>query len=530
MNRWYQDAALKAMWDYYIDGNQGNQIVALPTGTGKSRVIAEWNMRVFNAYPNTRFLNLTHVKELVKQNAAELLDLWPNAPVGICSAGLRRFNTTLPIVFAGIQTAESRTTQLGYRDFVLVDECHLLSPSDTSRYQRLIKALKVINPNLKVIGLSATPYRERHHLLDEKDVFTDVSFDLCSKEGFNRLVREGFLVAPIARPTSTRLDAERCDLSNLSDQEWAFDKKEINWKCCEEIAHYGSNYQSWAVFCTGISHCEHVTEILKYMGVNVDCVHNKKGSKHNDKVIQDWKEGKIRAIVNRDMLTVGVNNPRCDFIAELRATSRPGLLVQIRGRSTRPFPGKSHSLILDFAGNTERCGPINDPFIVAKRTGKGRTGEMPVRVCGACGCYCSLRAVSCEACGFVFPVNSKLSSEASALPVVRGDSAPELITHKVHHTVYKAHMKQGRIPSLAVTYHCGDKGIQPFRRWVCFEHPGFAGKNARNWWRQRSNAPVPGTVNEALGFIQEIGLLQPAEIIVEIGGQYPEIKEEIFNA
>ena len=118
----YQSAASDSLFDYWAN-NTGNPIVALPTGTGKSLVIADFIKRAVSFYPGTVILVLTHVKELVEGNFEELLDIWPTAPAGIYSAGLNRKDVNKPIIFAGIGSI-AKAVHLFKPDLILIDECH----------------------------------------------------------------------------------------------------------------------------------------------------------------------------------------------------------------------------------------------------------------------------------------------------------------------------------------------------------------------------------------------------------------------
>src|SRR5574343_340540 len=86
----YQDVAVDSIFEYFDSGQVGNPIVAMPTGTGKSLVIGSFIRRAYEAYPSTRIMKLTHVKELISQNLQKLLAIWPTAPAGVYSARLHR--------------------------------------------------------------------------------------------------------------------------------------------------------------------------------------------------------------------------------------------------------------------------------------------------------------------------------------------------------------------------------------------------------------------------------------------------------
>jgi DNA repair protein RadD len=153
----YQLAAVDSIYTYFA-AKAGNPIVAMPTATGKSVVIAEFCKHVLSSYPGQRILVATHQKELIEQNHQKLVDHWPQAPVGIFSASVGR-REVAPITFVGIQTVAKKAALFGHIDLMLIDECHLVGASQNTQYLLFIEALKAVNPHLKVIGLTATPYR-----------------------------------------------------------------------------------------------------------------------------------------------------------------------------------------------------------------------------------------------------------------------------------------------------------------------------------------------------------------------------------
>ena len=172
--RSYQEMAINGIWDYFANGGNGNPLCCMPTGTGKSIVIAFLIYRVMSSYPGQRVLALTHVKELIKQNSDKLSEVWPTAPYGIFSAGLRKRETNLPIIFGGVASVAPAIDSLGRFDLVLIDEAHLMNGKIDSMYGSIIAKLSAINPFLKVIGFTATPYRTGQGLLTESALYPHI--------------------------------------------------------------------------------------------------------------------------------------------------------------------------------------------------------------------------------------------------------------------------------------------------------------------------------------------------------------------
>ena len=142
----YQNEAVKSIFNYFWTHPEGNPLVACPTGTGKSLIIAEFLKQVLHKYPNQKIMVLTHVKELIKQNHEKMMMVWPTAPAGIYSAGLKKRDTINPILFAGIGSVVRKPERFGHVDILIIDECHLVSPSKSTMYQQFIDDLTVVNP------------------------------------------------------------------------------------------------------------------------------------------------------------------------------------------------------------------------------------------------------------------------------------------------------------------------------------------------------------------------------------------------
>lgn len=534
--RYYQDEAIDAVPAYYMAGNVGNPLIALPTGTGKSLVIAGALKRYYETWQNQRFIVLTHVKELVEQNANKLFNLWPSAPAGIYSAGLKSRDTALPIIFGGIASVAKNIEAFGRRDLAFVDEAHLLSPNVNTMYQKVFAMLRELNPNLKVVGLTATPYRLGQGLLTDGGLFTDVIYDLTGIEGFNRLLAEGYLAPVRPKRTGVELDVSGVGLNNgefaAGALEAAVDTDELTYAAVRETVEQGQNRKAWLVFASGIHHAEHVAEMLRKFGVAAAAVHSRMSSAERDEAIADFKTGKLRALVNKDVLTTGFDHPPVDLISMLRPTMSPGLWVQMLGRGTRPFEGKDDCLVLDFAGNTRRLGPINDP-VLPKAKGKGGGGRVPIKLCQACGTYNHISAKFCEKCGEDLATEDSgigLTPEASTAELIR-TTLPIIETFPVDMVLYARHTKrtddEDAPPTMKVTYVCGIRG---FSEWHAFDNEGFGGKKARTWWRERSNyePPRPGlhypydtATDAALSATEQ--LRRPARVRVNVNTQYPRI-------
>lgn len=556
-DRYYQAEAVASIWNYFQQGGVGNPIVAMPTGTGKSVVIARFLQSVYQSFPHQRVMLLTHVKELIAQNFEKLLMLWPFAPAGIYSSGLKRKELGKPITFAGIQSVYKLWALFGHIDLIIIDEVHLVSPSEATMYQAFIAGLRSINPYLKLIGLTATPWRLGHgRIIDPVEdrkgnliqpLFTDICYDITGTEAFNRLIAEGFILPLRPRRTKTVFEADglhmrggEFDQSEL--QMWVDEHDKLTYSALQEAIQVAREEQrhSWLIFATGNRHADTIGQMLDELGVTNGVVHSNREGR--DEVLAASRAGRITAVVNNNVLTTGFDNPLIDMIVMLRQTASPVLWVQMLGRGTRALyapgynlddlggrlgaiaaSGKRDCRVLDYAGNTRRLGPINDPKI-PQRKGKGG-GDAPVKACDRCDEYVHASLRECPFCGFQFEFTTKLQGEASEQELVRGDD-PIVEVFKIDHVTASKHEKMGKPPSVKLSYYSGLRTV--FTDYIMPEHEGYARRKSVGLWRDMGGpAELPNSTAEALGVIDLLRM--PTHLRVWVNKQYPEILARCYD-
>jgi DNA repair protein RadD len=303
--------------------------------------------------------------------------------------------------------------------------------------------------------------------------------------------------------------------------EAAVDKDTITRAAAKEIVQYGEGRQSWLVFCAGISHAQHVREELHVLGTQAFCVFGETPKAERDQLILDFRNGRIKCLVSVNTLGTGLNVPQVDLIALLRPTASAGLFLQQCGRGFRKAPKKANCLILDFARNTARHGPVDT--ITANTASKERGNGKPlVKECPQCASIIPLSSKECPDCGYAFPCIST-AHEAAAdgeRPIL--SQATWLNVCKM--TCYK-HVKKGSQPSLRVEYECGS--LLMLREWICLEHLGYPRSKAEDWWIKAGGGPVPRNVDEALKRRNE--LLAPVQIKVRQVGKYFQVEERRYE-
>jgi DNA repair protein RadD len=542
--RWYQQEANTATLNYLLanagKGIPANPLIVLPTGSGKSLTINDLIRTIFYYYGTQKIIVATDVKELVEQNSNNMLEYWPQAPIGVCSAGLGRYETQWPIIYGGIKTLINRIDELGTVSILIVDEAHMVSDKSTATYVKFIQALRLRNPHLVVIGYTATDYRLGMGKLTEGGIFTQVVYDMTTPEAFTRLFVEGFLVPPVAKQTKTQLSTDDVSLNgsngdyNLTELQAAVDTDELNYLCLKEACEMGYDRRSWLVFCSGVEHAQHCAEILRRFGVPTEAVYDGLNKKQRREILAAYKGGELRAVTNNNILTKGFDHPMLDFIINLRPTVSASLWVQMLGRGMRPFFDainnirKRNCLVADFARNVDKLGTI-DNIRIPNKKGKGG-GEAPFWLCESCNTKNHARAAFCIDCGAVHVFEQKLVETAATVEFLSNPS-PDIqlfdVTGPVIYMPYQPKTKpDGTVPKrcLHVTYHCKN------RRFIEMLRPDgkpYEIHKFHDWWKQRHLADPPASLYDIQFYTDQ--LRKPRQIRVWVNkGKYPEILGAIF--
>lgn len=530
----YQITAVMALFHYFFTSG-GNPLVAMPTGTGKSMVIAWFIRALHHFFPYTRVMMLTHVKKLIEQNFAKLLDNWPTAPAGIFSAGLKRKENTYPITFGGIQSMANAPDEFPAPDLIVVDEAHLVSHNSETMYRQFIAYMQERNPNLRVIGLSATCYRMGLGSLTEGGIFTDVCVDMTTIQWFTWFIANNYLAPLHAVKTDFQIDASQVRIQGGEyvnrELEALVDNKDVIAKALRETCGIAAERNRWLLFTPGVGSCNHVAQQLNSWGVPTVAVHSKLSTEEHDANFEAFADGAVRCAVNVNELTTGVDIPEIDYIGCLQHTRSTSRWVQLLGRGTRPAPwaAKRDCLVGDFTTNSRDLGPINDPVLPRppreRKGGGGGMGTAPQRACPKCKSWVHASIGTCPYCSYYFPPPMNIVGQAAGIEVMRLDD-PVVESIPVLHVVYDVHHKRGRPDSMVVTYHCQgeDGGNIPrrFKEYICLEHDGGAGNKARNWWRERCpDVEPPATVQRAIDLSRRLRI--PKRVRVWVNKSQPEI-------
>ncbi|WP_118986289.1 DEAD/DEAH box helicase [Photorhabdus sp. CRCIA-P01] len=352
----YQQEAVDATVNHFRHHHEP-AVIVLPTGAGKSLVIAE-----LAKLARGRVLVLAHVKELVAQNYSKYCAY--GLPADIFSAGLQQKQSAGKVVFGSVQSVARNLEHFDNQfSLLIIDECHRISDDENSQYQQIIHHLRQNNPQLRLLGLTATPYRlaigwiyqyHYHGMIrgDENCFFRDCIYELPLRY----MIKHGFLVPP------KRLDMPvmQYDFSQVrSSQQGIFNETDLNHEIkrqkritphiIRQVIEYSADRKGVMLFAATVEHAKEIFQLLP--SGQAALVSADTSTADRDLFIEAFKTQQLRYLVNVAVLTTGFDAPHVDLIVILRPTESVSLYQQIIGRGLRLFPGKKDCLILDYAGN-----------------------------------------------------------------------------------------------------------------------------------------------------------------------------------
>jgi len=510
----YQADAVAAVYDH-LRKRDDHPCVVIPTAGGKTPVMAticrdavtQWNGRV---------LILAHVKELLEQAVEKLHtmapDLWNR--IGVYSAGLKSRDTDHPIIVAGIQSVYRRAAELDRFDLILIDEAHMLPPDGEGMYRTFLADAKVVNPNVRLIGLTATPYRMTTGMICAPENLLN---HVCYEVGVRELIVQGYLC-----PLKTKAGRRKVDTSALhirggefiaGEVEALMDDDSLVRSACREIMEHTAERHSVLIFAAGVQHALHVQRVLGECGHECGFVCGDTLPFERAETLKRFKDGNLKYLVNVNVLTTGFDAPNIDCVALLRPTNSPGLYYQMVGRGFRLDPSKTDCLVLDFGGNILRHGPVDALEIKDRSTGNG---EAPAKECPECQAVIHAAYGICPECGHEFPPpqREQHDHQASTAGILSGEVTET--DYEVTEVYYSVHVKrdapEDHPRSVRVDYRCGFNDYHS--EWVCPEHTGYARGKFEAWWRARSNEPLPDSAEQAVDICEAGGVAETRAITV----------------
>ena len=537
----YQQEAVDAVYRHLHD-KDSNPCVVIPTAGGKSLCIAQVAKDAVTKW-NGRVMILAHVKELVEQNAGKLKGICPELPVGVYSAGLDCRDTRQPVVVAGIQSVYNKIEAFRPFDIVMIDEVHMVPPDGEGRYRTFLEAAKRVNPRIRLVGWTATPYRTQGGLICRPENLLN---EVCYEIGVKELINRGYISNVTARAGKVKADTEglhvRAGEFVAEDVEKLMGEEGLVASACREIVELTNDRQACLIFCTSVAHCRKVAaQIAKLSGEECAIVTGDTPDLEREETIRRLRGETVKADLfsdkpplryccNVSVLTTGTDIPRLDTIALLRPTNSPGLLVQMVGRGFRlsPETGKTECLVLDYGRNIERHGPID--MIKVKEPGQGGGGPL-AKECPNCRTIVNLPVMLCPECGYQWPRKEpeRKAHEATAAKAAILSGEVRVEKFPVMDTTYQVWEKHGAPPgspkTVRVTYDVDF--LTHFSEWLCPEHTGYARRKFEKWWREHAHPDclMPSTAEDVCehGYAGMLREVKSITVRFVSGQKYPEV-------
>lgn len=526
----YQKAAVEAVYTH-LRTKDNNPCVVIPTGGGKTPVLATIVSDAIQKW-NGRVMIVSHVKELLEQATDKIKTIYQDADVGIFSSGLKSWETDHKCIVAGIQSVYKNAEKLGHFDLIIVDEAHLIPVQGEGMYRKFLADMKEINPILRVIGLTATPYRmSTGTICSDENILNEICYEI----GIRELMDDGYLSKIVSKSTKSEIDLSSVHIKGgefiESEAEAIMAQQDVIVPAINEVCNLTKDRKSVLIFCCGVKHAEKVVNRLRELDYSAELILGDTLPGFREQHIEDFKSGKLKFLVNVGVLTTGFDAPNVDCVVLLRPTMSPGLYYQMVGRGFRLHPEKKDCLILDFGNNIVRHGPIDRIEPKAKRS----KGEGPLgKVCPECQEVVLLSSSICPACGHNFmpkPKKTKIEKKPSQAAILSGEvNIEELEVKNVRYTV---HQKRDAPPdwprTVKVDYEVGL--FLTVTEWLCPEHTGYAKRKFLNWWREHaSGCELPVDAKDCVWLCNEGAVDMPTHIKVKTvsGQKYPEIVGYIY--
>lgn len=372
-----KDCVDKIIWSKNT-GLEGNELVVLPTGAGKSVVIAHLADQL-----KEPILILQPTKEILEQNYSKLIQYVDEDKIGIYSASMGEKEVGY-YTLATIQSIYTKPEFFSHYAIIFIDEAHLLNPKSMGMFMGFIKKINQIRERqgkkkIKVIGFTATPYRMDSMYIGwgtpEVRVVTTIKLVNRMKGFFwsrilynintQELVDMGYLCPleyvdySIVEHSQIPTNKSKSDFDLNSFEKIISDRKQ---RIIDAINYGKNNAKSILIFCSSIAQAKKFSEITEDSAM----VTGATPKKEREKIISDFKNGTTKVVFNVGVLTTGFDHPALDCIILLRPTRSIALYYQMLGRGVRIAEGKKSCKVIDLTSNVKSLGRVETIKLVKR--------------------------------------------------------------------------------------------------------------------------------------------------------------------
>ena len=516
---YFQKDAVEASIRYLSDDKTKgrNGVIVSPTGSGKT-YITSGMIKVFAGDHQARTVVVSHTKKIVQQDYLTAAKLCPDlvSKFGINSAGLGRRDLKQQVLFAGIQSVYKNAKEMGEVNLLIPDEAHAINMKDSLMYKNFIEDLYTLNPNMRVEGLTATPFRMNQGLIYgiSKDLlFDDKTYEANTKE----LIASKHIakpVHPIIKDKDALIDTKGIDIVQTAEGK-DFNQKQLAERSIipdkirrqtKTVLEGCEPHEQIASFAVNIKHCELIAQSYIDQGEKKVAVVHSKIKGNEEKLVEDYKSGKIRVLVSVNMFVEGFDAPNIQAIDDRKGTFSPGRYGQMGGRGFRICKeiGKFSFKYFCFSGNVGLHGPLDQ--IESFKTEGG--GSPPMKRCKNPECEMLVHASSriCPHCGYEFEIKERDSDDGTSETL----DLSKLISDPKWFDVKRLEcMPAKNRDAISAQYFC-DGG--KFRINVEYNEPG------KKWLVDHLGDTIPFDIRNFFSGGYRSKLIQPKRIFVDVAG------------
>ena len=536
----YQEEALDAV----LDGirTQPNILLQAATGAGKTIIFSALIKYCLEHY-KMRIGVIAHREQLVRQARDKLLSVWPEGAdlIGTaCASVSSNVELERPVVIGSPQTLARRIGEMPPLHMLIVDECHRLPPVGVeSQYGTLINSLREYYPKMRLVGVTATPFRLGHGYIYGDECRAGVQNwwnDLAYSISIRTLQDAGFLVPYRGKAT------DEPDLSGVKKSAGEFNLHDLSERCSQAVhvrsavkavQDYAQDRRHIVVFGVTIEHAEILRDAFVEAGYSSVVVHSKQPHDLRMQNLADFDGGKVQVICNVGVLTEGWDCTSVDCMVMCRPTMSPALFVQMVGRGLRLHDGKEDCLLLDLSGNWKRHGDPNEPLVTwtdGKRKNLASDPEEPQNegaVCPKCQECVTASAIVCPYCGKELKqVENKRLKLYDLTMTERRNKTREV---RILSAKFESFWSRAGNHMLRLGMQCSEgENLLP----IYVSHFLDIEGQGSDWGRQkavkawtsvfRGKIPVPLTVDEAMERIGELQVPDTAYVVEK--GKYVNVK------
>lgn len=457
----YQQECLDKTWDELF--NSQRILNVLPCGAGKTVIFEHLILKTVQLKPDIKIVVLFNRVDLLNQIYERVSKTINN--VGIYCASLKRFDSN-NILIASVHSLPPGD----YFNLVIVDECHNINERD-GKYKKFIESSIATNQKLKIVGFTATPYRNDGYIFGDKKFWPKINYT----KSLLYFIENKYLVEPICKSPDYTFDTSKLRITageyNQADiDKLASDKEYLREQVIDALNRsIGRKKTVW--FCSNIEHAENVEKELRSFGEWAVTVHSNLDRDERDESLDLFMTNdEVKHLTFVSIVSEGFDYPPIDCVVLLRPTRSAALYVQTCGRGLRLYGEKENCLILDYAQVVKELGPLTNPLVVRKEKGKSKNKKEQElqKVCPDCRTYNHPRSKTCKECSYEFPITVKgnLFADESADLLGRGD---KILTLDVTHITVSEYVSKAGNPCIKISYYTNDILKQPVSEFFAYK-------------------------------------------------------------